>query len=451
MELSAVGEGIASPTDSLSTEFSFSLGQLKLILPPPTEEIIKVISDLRAREDILGSPILEGVWQKDNDPYFYWQIDITPPSLLSGFSVSLDTSPDSEIDTTSADYQFPEDSISSGKHTFYVLPFTTAGIAKEESLLQFAIWVDLIPPNINQLSPSPGELTPDKYIPISCLLYDADSGLDTTLTTLTLNNNTAFFNYDAEKQLFQFTPDTPLPEGKNTVLLKAYDLVGNYIVKGWDFIVDTQGPWGSVLINNGQELTHSAFVFINIDVKDTISGIKNVYISNDGIFDTELNHPYPYNAASPFLSNWLVSQADLDGIKTVYVKFEDLAGNFSSVYKDEIALKLFTPDTRIVSGPASLTEETAANFTFEASKSGCQFSYKLDNLAWSEWSTGNTAQFSALTEGNHYFFVKSGFDLNGDGAITPDEEDATPAQWVWSIKPKGALEKVPPRILFWRR
>jgi hypothetical protein len=84
--------------------------------------------------------------------------------------------------------------------------------------------------------------------------------------------------------------------------------------------------WREVLINNGQELTHSAYVFINIEVKDAVSGIKNVYISNDGVFDTELTHPYPYSAVSPFISNWLVVQPDLDGIKTVYVKFEDMAG-----------------------------------------------------------------------------------------------------------------------------
>jgi len=445
---SGLGETVGSLQDFTSPQFGLTAGQIPLLIPLISAEMAKWISDLRARTDVLGYPISEATWQTDNDPYFSWEIEIEPPELLTGFSVSLDTQPDTTIDTTSAFYQFPEDSITSGKHTFYVLPFTTGGLAKEGSLLKFEFWVDVDMPLINQLSPYPGAFISDSYAPITCYLYDADAGLDKNLTTLSLNNRTVYFDYDAQNRLLKFQPESPLSEGNNTVLLKAQDLVGNYALGGWNFIVDTQGPSGSILLNNGEEFTHSAYVFLNIQTEDAVSGVKYIYISNDGIFDTEMNHPEPY---SPVISNWLVAEPDRDGLKTVYVKFQDAAGNLSPVYKDELTLKLKTPDTRIISGPAVVTAESGAEFKYEASRPGCQFSYKLDNLDWSQWSAAAAASFTGLNEGNHYFYVKSAFDLNGDGKLTIDEEDATLAQWVWNIKTTGKIEELPRKTLFWRR
>lgn len=429
-------------------KFRGLIGQVHLFISLPEQQLRWLISNLLAKTEILGPLIPEATWQRDDDPYFYWQIDVLPLKLIEGFSISLDTLPDLTVDITQSSYEFSPNSIPSGKHTFYVLAYSSGKAWGEQNLLSFEIWVDAEPPIINQLQPSAGFITADNHIPISCFLYDAHSGIDKVATTLSLNNQTLPFDYDAEKQLLTYKPVTALAEGDNTVLLKAVDAVGNYIVKAWDFIVDTQPPTGSILINAGQAVTHSAYVSINITAQDSTTGVKNIYLSNDGVFDTELNQPLAY---SPLISNWLLQAPDTNGTKSVYVKFEDFAGNISGTYKDAIELELRTPDTRIISGPASAAEETKATFVYEASKGGCLFSYKLDNFDWSDWQSSDRAALSGLTAGNHYFYVKSGLDLNADGKITIDEEDPTPAQWVWTIKPEGLLEKLRERILFWRR
>lgn len=437
---------IGSAEEITSTKFKELVGQVHLFIALPGE-LRWLISNLQAKTDILGPIIPEAAWQKDNDPYFYWQIDVLPLELIAGFSISLDTLPDLTVDTTQSNYAFSPNSIPSGKHTFYVLAYTS-GVWEQQNLLSFEIWVDTEPPVINQLQPSPGSITADEHIPISCSLYDAHSGIEKAATTLTLNNQTLAFDYDAQKQLLTYESAASLSEGDNTVLLRAVDAVGNFEVKAWNFIVDTQPPTGGILINAGQEAAHSAYVSINIQAQDSTTGIKSIYLSNDGVFDTELNQPLAY---SPLISNWLLHEPDTNGTKSVYAKFEDFAGNISGTYQDSIELELRTPDTRIISGPATTTEETEATFIYEASKAGCLFSYKLDNRDWSDWQSSDRADFSGLTAGNHYFYVKSGFDLNGDGQITIDEEDSTPAQWVWAIKSEGLLEKLRERILFWRR
>lgn len=443
----AVGENIGSIILLGDTLITSQVGQLFLLAPIPIP-MLWVISNLQAKTDILGTIIPEKTWQKDNDPYFYWQVEVAPPDVVEGFSTSLDTLPVQEINTTEPTYQFAPNSINSGIHTFYVLPYTAARGWDQESLSSYEIWVDVDSPVVSSMQPQAGILTADNHIPVSCSLSDAHSGVDKDATTLTVNGQNVTFEYDVEAQTLTYTPGAPLPEGDNAVLLKAVDNVGNSDVKGWNFIVDTQPPTGSILINGGQQTTHSAYVSINIETQDAVSGVKNIYLSNDGVFDTELNKPYPY---SPVIANWLLRDPDISGEKTVYAKFEDSAGNLSQTYQAEINLELLTPNTRIISGPATVTEETEATFIYEASRDGCLFSYKLDNLNWSDWQSAAETKFSGLLVGNHYFYVKSGFDLNGDGEITIDEEDPTPAQWVWTIKPEGYFEKLRERILFWRR
>lgn len=447
--ISNIGEEVVSVDKLISSSFSQLSGQIYILFPLDIPvRGIRLISDLRALTELLGVPIQEGVWQRDSDPYFYWHTETEPSEIITGFSTSLDTAPDAAIDTTKDYYQFSDNSIFSGQHTFYVLPIKTGGVPDPDSLLKFNLWVDLDYPVVSQLQPLAGEFTTNNHIPISCVVSDTDSGLDQGLTTLTINERVRYFSYDSESKKLEYTTDTSWPEGKNTVMLKSFDLAGNYVVTAWNFIVDTQKPTGSILLNNGEQSTHSAYVFINIQAKDATSGIKNIYISNDGIFDTELKHPYTY---APIISGWLVSEPNVDGPKTVYVRFEDYAGNLSAIFQDDIEMKLLTPDTRIISGPPAATENQDAEFHYEATRADCKFSYKLDNLEWSAWSDAQNAHFSGLTKGNHYFYIKSAFDLNGDDELTIDEEDATPAQWVWSVQPEAGLEKLKKKILFWRR
>jgi len=70
----------------------------------------------------------------------------------------------------------------------------------------------------------------------------------------------------------------------------------------------------------------------------------------------------------------------------------------------------------------------------------CRFSYKFDNEDWSDWSDATVISRASLSEGNHYFMVRSAKDLNKDGILQLEEVDPTPALRTWTISVSGLLK-----------
>jgi len=80
------------------------------------------------------------------------------------------------------------------------------------------------------------------------------------------------------------------------------------------------------------------------------------------------------------------------------------------------------PDTTILTGPAELTNQTLANFTFSSPDSTATFQCRVDSGSWA--TCASPAQFT-VAAGSHTFHVR-GVDLAGN-------MDATPATWSWVV------------------
>ncbi|HEC69658.1 MAG TPA: hypothetical protein ENI31_05195 [Candidatus Omnitrophica bacterium] len=437
-----IGEQLSVPIEVASTQRIINFGW-SYYWPHLEGEVIYEIAELGARTHLSGFEIPPSVWQRDNDPYFYWTVLISPPTLIKGFSFSLDSPPDKEVDTEFPFYQYSQDSLSDGKHTFYIAPYV--GGETWGKPLSFEIWVDTSSPSITELTPASSELISRSFVEVSCKVEDLHSGLNLSSLQFFLNGEKVSGEFDEDKNIYSYKGD--LPDGENTVLIKVEDNVGSQASKAWSFIVDTHPPQGSVVINNDDPVTNSSYVTLKITASDEVSGIKYIYISNDGVFDTEMNNPFEFRA---LIENWLLKEPDISGRKTVYIKFEDYAGNVSSVFSDDIELVVLTPDTRIISAPPSLTPEKEATFYYQASYEGCLFSYSLDGSEWSPWEKKKSVSFSDLGLGVHLFKVKAGLDIDGDGLISLCEEDPTPAQWTWTVREEIFIEKFQ-KILFFRR
>lgn len=108
---------------------------------------------------------------------------------------------------------------------------------------------------------------------------------------------------------------------------------------------DTSPPTGSVAIANGATYIKTTSVTLALAATDTGTGVIQMSLSNDGVSFSAWE-PYDTNR-----SDWNLVQyggmAD-DGTKTVYVKFQDGAGNISQVTSDDVILDTEPPDQPIL-------------------------------------------------------------------------------------------------------
>ncbi|RLC40328.1 MAG: hypothetical protein DRH49_07280, partial [Candidatus Coatesbacteria bacterium] len=109
-----------------------------------------------------------------------------------------------------------------------------------------------------------------------------------------------------------------------------------------DIIVDNTPPQGTIIINNGNGYTNSQDVTLTLSAQDDLSGIEKMEFSND---KTNFSTPEGYSTSKP----WTLTNGD--GKKTVSVRFQDKAGNYSNIATDTIILDTTAPVVNITSPP----------------------------------------------------------------------------------------------------
>ncbi len=385
-----------------------------------------------------GSKIYPGRWQSDPTPYFVWEIK-NPQFVPAGYSYSLDSEPDDEIDTTSKFADYKDNPISDGKHTFYVKAQNSAGVWGEMG--SFAIWVDTKPPGISRVEPKSGTLLNTRDEAIRIWIEDEASGVDARHVVCRINNRRVYLKFDDDCGCF--VNYGILPEGKVTVSVEASDLAGNKATAFvWGFSVDTIPPTGSVQINHGAKYTNSITVLLTLSAQDNYSGVSKVRIGNSRV-ECESSAWTDYREEV----EWRLRP--YNGRQTVFVQFMDKAGNVSRVYSSSITLELLAPDTVIVTGPAGVTKQTDAYFRYRCSLDKCYYSYSLDGGKWSKWSKEDSVLLVNLAPGRHVFSVRASADVNHNHVIDEEEIDPTPAQRTWFVGELGLLKRMI-RFRFWR-
>ena len=118
--------------------------------------------------------------------------------------------------------------------------------------------------------------------------------------------------------------------GSKTVYVQFKDNAGNISTSYTGVVVlDADPPTGSIVINGGVAYTTNPNVTLTLSGTDTGSGVSQMRFSNDGISWTGWE---PYATSKP----WTLASGN--GIKAVYVRYLDSAGNPSGIFSNTILL-----------------------------------------------------------------------------------------------------------------
>ncbi len=215
-------------------------------------------------------------------------------------------------------------------------------------------------------------------------------------------------------------------DGTYTIKYYSTDKAGNSEeVKTADYQVkiDQTAPSGSITINNGDSYTSFASVSLDFSVSDAASGMgegAKMMFSND---NSSWSSQEDYSESRA----WKMPLGS--GTKTIYVKFKDAAGNWSSVYSDTIILDQTSPAKPKVKDGKEHTrshDKLSASWSSSDKESGIvEYQYsigtakgKTNVLDWTSAGTDTSVTVTGLklkTGKTYYFNVKA---QNGAGLLS---------------------------------
>jgi len=218
----------------------------------------------------------------------------------------------------------------------------------------------------------------------------------------------------------------PTGDGVKTVYAQLRDGAGN--VSEADITdtitLDQTPPEGSVVIAGDATAVNGLDVVLTLDATDPApdSGVVQMRFSNDG---AAWSTPEAYATTK----NWLLAHGGtppdppVQGERTVYVEFQDGAGNWSSGgdATDVVTLDTEDPPAPTVTGDA-LTNDDAPTWSWTSNDPGLTaettWQYQLDGGDWSAFSSDTSYTAAPLADGVHTLCV-----IERDAAGNTSEED----------------------------
>ena len=247
-----------------------------------------------------------------------------------------------------------------------------------------------------------------------------------------------------------FSAATPIPyattvpwtltagQGTKTVHAKFVDALGNTSAAAvTDTItLDTVGPNpGSVAIQGGASVTTTRTVSV------TLSGVAGDATSARAANTASMAGAAVVSATGSF--PWTLA-AGADGPRTVYVRWKDSAGNWSTTASDSIILNAVAPSGRIlVNGGAAWTRTTAASLTFPSTDGDVtqvRVGSTLTGVPFRAYTAGMTLPFT-LPAGNGTKTVYAQFKDVG-GNLSPIVSDTIGLDTTAPTKPTAPLHSL---------
>lgn len=236
-------------------------------------------------------------------------------------------------------------------------------------------------------------------------------------TYMKIDNNTQFQNMTSwipKANTYEFTLPSG-PDGTRTVYLRVKDDAGNIKTTSDSITVDRQPPTDlSLSINSGASYTNNQTVTLALSAS---GGPATIWLSNNG--NTWTSYDYTTTLT------WNLSAGD--GLKTVYYKASDTAGNNATPISATITLDTVPPSQVTLTSPASGETLSSQTPTFSWSNPNQQSKtkqFKIEILQsgtvkQSSYTNASTTSYTAdtLPEGSYSWRVTV-YDLANNSATT---------------------------------
>lgn len=221
-----------------------------------------------------------------------------------------------------------------------------------------------------------------------------DEGMQMRISNNSDLSGSSYENFSANKS-WTLTAD----EGVKTVYVRFRDAAANESsIYSSMIILDKTKPTGSVVINNGSEYASSSSVNLQLVGDDNYSSVLEMQISNDSTFTGANWEALDEN------KTWELESSD--GVKTVYYRLKDEAGNISDTFSDNITLDTTDPEGEILinnDSPSTNTRDVVLNLSSTDAN-------EVIEMMISEDSTFNGSSFEAYAESKN-FNLSDGFGV----------------------------------------
>jgi len=223
-------------------------------------------------------------------------------------------------------------------------------------------------------------------------------------------------------------------DGAKTVYVRYSDNAENTAVFSDTIVLDTTLPTGSISISDDATYANSTSVTLNLNGSDAGSGVAEMQFSNDGS---------NWSSWEGYATTKAWTLASGDGTKTVYVRYQDNAGN-TAVFSDTIILDT-TPPSAAVDPLTPYQTSLAFTVSWAGSDAGAGLSsfdvqVRDGDGPWTDWLTSTTVLSSTFagSDGHTFYFRARARDMLGNvGTYASGDGDAS--SHVDTTRPEGGI------------
>jgi len=315
----------------------------------------------------------------------------------------------------------------------WLTPSGTTGTFETRTSPDNSKWTAWLEATNNSIVPSP----PNRYFQYKATIATTDSNIvgafynmsveyrQVLKVEVSLDNSSWFIANGTDK----WDIDVTLIEGNNTVYVKVTDTTPYPQYAAVRVLVDTTIPTGHIEINTGNVFTTNLNVYLTFSAQD-LNGIKKMRIGNQANLSAVLWEPYAVN------KSWTLTTGD--GVKGVYVEFQDVNGLISRTYSDTIILDTTPPTaTLLINDNATYAAVSEVRLTLKASdKNGISRMRVSLNSSFegADWGAYTPSMALILPEGDGLKTVYAEFKDTA-GLMTTVSDSIT----LDTVKPTGSL------------